>query len=315
MADQGTSVASGAEQGAAAGSVAGPYGALAGGAAGAIAGLIGSGQGESTIDLSALYSTIQNAGQYQQQIINSLPAEIQANLKQYAATQDAAGSTYQSNIQGQGANYLAQVQGLYGPNSDAATAANAANKAQIYSTVPGSENAIRQAMAATGGLSRGNAGAAIAAPVMAAAQQYGQSAANTTATQTAAGQGATAQALATVNSMDATAFQNLFGMSKDQATTILNTGNATLQNQLAQLITQSTNQTNQMLGVEGTQAQNGYQNALQQAGNQNAIYTGLANAGINGLAGWSSTPSTSTGMDTTSPAYMANAAANNPNNN
>jgi hypothetical protein len=285
MADTNAVLKSGAS-GAAAGSAAGPYGALIGGAAGVAAGLIGSGQGEKTIDLAALYNTIQNAWQYQQQIINSLPTQVQANLKQSAASLNTAGAAYQQGMQAQGQSYLDATKGLYGPDSAAATAENAANKEQIYSTVPGSQNAIRAAMAATGGLSRGNAGAALAQPYVDAASQYSKAAAGVNAQQTQAGQQATQQALQVVNTMDTTVFQQMFGMSKEQAQTILTSGNEALQKQLSDLLVQSTNQTNQTLSVQGIQAQNGYQNALQQAGNQNAVYTGLADMGINAASGW-----------------------------
>jgi len=252
---------------------------------GIVAGLVGSGQGEKTIDLSALLDTIKNAGQYQQTIINALPPEIQQNLAQYAAQMQGAGTTYQGNVTNQGADYLQQIQGLYGPNSPAATAQKTANTTSAYANVPGTQMAIRNAMAATGGLGRGQAGVALAQPYVQAAQTSGQANMNVNAQQTMAGQQATQQALTTINSMDANMFQQLFGMTQAQATQILQTGNGALQQQLSALINQSNNQTTQMLDIEGTQAQNAYQNALQQAGNQNAIWTGLANGGVNALQG------------------------------
>jgi hypothetical protein len=253
---------------------------------GIIAGLVGSGQGENNYDLSALYSTIQNAGQYQQQIINALPAQIQQNLATYAQSQGAAGQKFAQQIQGQGANYLQSVNGLYGPNSAAAQAQKAANTQNIYSTVPGTSMAVRNALAATGGLQRGQAGTALAQVPLAAAAQAGQANANVNAQQTQAGQQATQQALATVNSMDAGMFQQLFGMSQQQAATILQTGNQALQNQLAQLINQSQTQTNQTLGLQGVQAQQGLANADQQQGYQNAIWNGLGNLGVQGLTSY-----------------------------
>src|SRR4029077_19544304 len=197
---------------------------------------------------------------------------------------------YKGQVQGQGADYLSKVQGLYGPESPAAQAANIANRQQIYSTVPGTQNAIRNALAATGGLERGNAGIALAQPYINAAQQYGQAAAGTTATQTAAAQGATQQALQTVNTMDTNMLQQLFGMSKEQATQILQTGNQALKDQLAQLINQSQGETNQTLGVQGIQAQNAYQNALQQQANQGAVWNGLGNLAVEGAAMYAGGP-------------------------
>jgi hypothetical protein len=256
-----------------------------GGLGGIAAGLIGSAQGEKSIDLNQLLNTIAQAGQYQKSIINALPPQIMQRLQQYAQSLQGAGQQYQGNIENQLQKYQTSVSDIYGPNSEAAIAANAANLRNIYSQVPGTENAIRNALAATGGLQRGNAGVALAQPYVQAANQYGQTAAGVTAQQTAAQQQAKQQALNVVNQMEAGVFQNLFGMSKEQATTILNTGNAALQNQLAELITQSQRQTEETLGVQGIQAQNAYQNALQQQGYQSAIFNGLADVGIGAATG------------------------------
>lgn len=286
-----------------------------GGLSGVIAGLVGSGQGEKTIDMGALLQTIQGAGQYQQSIINALPAEIQQQLQAYSASLNKAGSTYQQGIQQTGQNLENSVAGVYGPNSPAAMAEKKADTQSIYSTVPGTQNAVRNALAATGGLQRGQAGAALAAPYTAAAAQNSQAAAGVNASQAASGQQATIQALNTVNSMDANMFQQMFGMSQAQAQQILSTGNDALKTQLTQLINQSNNQTNQTLGVEGIEAQNGYQNALQQQANQGAIYNGLGNMAANGaesyftggagnifgaLGGSSGSPDLSTVMGSTS---------------
>lgn len=310
-------IANSGEQGAAAGSVAGPWGAVAGGAAGVLSGLIGSGQGEKEIDMAALLQTINSSGQYQQQLINSLPAEIQANLRQYAASQGQALGTLQGQVGAQGAAYTKGLTSIYGPNSDAANAQKSANTQAAYSSVPGTQDAIRNALAATGGLSRGNAGASLAQPYVQAAQNAGQANANVNAQQTQLAQGASAKALDVVNSMDANLFQTQFGMSQQQAQQILSTGNTTLQNQLAQLIMQNQNQTNQTLGVQGIQAQNGYQNALQQQGYQNAIYNGLGNTAINlGTNYMNSAGSTSSGLpasaDVSSPNYQMNMYQNAP---
>jgi hypothetical protein len=256
-----------------------------GGLGGIAAGLIGSAQGEKSIDLSQLLNTIAQAGQYQKSIINALPPQIMQRLQQYAQSLQGVGQQYQGNIENQLQKYQTGISGIYGPNSEAAIAANAANLRNIYSQVPGTENAVRNALAATGGLQRGNAGVALAQPYVQAANQYGQAAAGVTAQQTAAQQQAKERALGIVNSMEAGVFQQLFGMSKEQAATILQTGNTALQNQLSQLLLQSQQQTQETLGIQGIQAQNAYQNALQQQGYQSAIYNGLADVGIGAATG------------------------------
>ncbi len=291
-----------------------------GGLGGIITGLLS--KGGPSIDLSALYQTIQGAGQYQKQIINALPAEIRQNLETYAKSQNAAGDAYKTGVTGTGADYLQKVAGLYGPNSEAAQAQNTANRQQIYSTVPGTQNAIRNALAATGGLGRGNAATALASPYINAAQQYGQASADVNAKQTQMGQQATQQALATVASMDDAMFTNLFGMSKEQAQQILTSGNQALQTQLSQLINQSNTETNQMLGVQGLAANNKYQNDVADTAKYNSMIGNGVNLGLQGLSmlmpgggassifgGMSGLPA---GADVSSSAYMDNAAANSP---
>jgi hypothetical protein len=99
-----------------------------GGISGIISGLVGSGQGENTIDMSALLATIQNAGQYQQQIINALPAQIQQNLQTYAASQGKSLGTLQGQVGAQTQAYSQGMNSIYGPNSDAANAEKLADK-------------------------------------------------------------------------------------------------------------------------------------------------------------------------------------------
>jgi hypothetical protein len=281
MASQDSNVASGATQGAAAGSVAGPYGSLIGAAGGALAGLLA--PTPPTVDISQLLSTINNAGQYQQGLINSLPTNLQALIAPYVQGMTSAGTTLQNQTQQQGQDYLDKVTQLYGPNSPAAQAAMAAFKQQAYSTLPGTLNATKANLAATGGLGRGAAAKGIEAAIQAPATAVSQNAANVTATQTAASQQAQQQALATINQYDNATFQQLFGMSKDMATTIMNSGRQDLQNQLTQLLTQSNNQTNQLLGVEGIAANNGYQNAVTNNAQTANNTANLINLGLQGV--------------------------------
>lgn len=290
---------------------------IASSGAGIIGGLIGSGQKLPTVDMSALLATIQGAGQYQQQIINALPAEVQQQLQQYMQQNQAAGAAYQTGVTNTGNDLLAKTAALYGPNSDAANAEKLANKTDIYSTVPGTQDAVRGALAASGGLSRGHAGTALAQPYLQAAGDYSKSAMATNATQTKAAQGATQQALSTVASMNDQMFTQLFGMSKAQAQQILTSGTQALQTQLADLINQSNNQTSQMLSVEGIQANNGYQNAVERNNQQGQIWNGVAGLGLQGIqAGFSALGPGATGLpvgsDVSSPNYVRNANATAP---
>jgi len=248
-----------------------------------ISGLIGGGQSLPTVDIAPLLSTISNSGTYQKQLINGLPDNVQKLLAQYMNSNNAAGGAYQSGITGVGNDLMSKISSLYGPNSDAANAQKTADKTAIYSTVPGTQDAIRNAMAATGGLGRGNAGVALAQPYVNAAQQNGQAAAGVDAQQTKAGQDASASAMKTVASMDDSMFTNLFGMSKAQATQILSSGNMALTTQLADLINQNSQQTSATLGAQGVAANNAYQNAVTRNAQQNQVWNGVADLGLSGI--------------------------------
>lgn len=312
-----TSMGQNAAAGAAAGSAAGPYGAAIGAGAGVIGGLIGSGQDLPTIDIGALLATIQSAGQYQQQIINSLPLAVQQQLQEYVKNNAAAGADYKAGVTGAGNDLLAKTSALYGPNSDAAVAEKLANKTDIYSTLPGTQEAIKSALASSGGLSRGHAGTAIAAPAIQAATDYSKSAMATNAAQTKAGQGATQQALQTVASMNDQMFTQLFGMSKAQAQQILTSGTQALQLQLTELINSSNSMTQATLGAEGLAANNGYQNAVTRNAQQDQIWNGLTGLGLQGIqaglgalgTGGNGLPA---GSDVTSSGYVRNVNDNAP---
>lgn len=247
-----------------------------------VSGLIANGNSLPTVNIRPLLDTINNAGTYQRQIINDMPSAVRKQLMEYAASMGEGGAQYQGAIQALSQGLQDKAGQIYGPNSEAAKAAMLASKKEIYSTLPGTQNAIRNALAATGGLSRGNAGAALAQPYMQAAQQYGQAATNIAADQASKGQAIQQQALMTATQMDAAMFQNMFGMSKEQATQILTSGNAALSEQLAALIAQSNNQTNQTLSAQGIAVNNGYQNAVTRNAQQNAIWSGLSNMAIDG---------------------------------
>ena len=311
MADStGSNVVSGAEQGAAAGSVAGPYGSLIGGIGGALGGLINSGRDLPTVDIGQLLNTINSAGQYQQGLINSLPANLQALIAPYVTSMNQAGQTLQTNVGNSGQDYLNKVSALYGPNSPAAQAAMAAFKQNAYATLPGTLNATKANLAATGGLGRGAASKAIAQAIQAPATAVSQNAANVTASQLSQQQQATQQALASINSMNDQVFQAQFGMSKDMATNILQTGRQDMKDQLAQLINQSNNQTNQLLGVEGIAANNGYQNAVTRNDQLANNTSNLINLGLQGVgAGYGALASGPGGFgnpNTSNPNYQLN---------
>jgi hypothetical protein len=260
---------------------------IADGLTGVIRGALNQG-GVPTPDLTALFQTIDNAGENQRQLINNLPAEVQKQYADYKAANAAAGTALQTGTTALGQNLMAQTEANYDPNAPAVTAAEDAAKTAIYANIPGQQNAIRQALAATGGFDRGTAGKQLAAPVLQAGQQYGQKVADITASQLQQKQQATQQAINTINSMDNNVLQQQFGMSKDQALTLLNSNRQDLKDQMTELVNQSVTQTNQKLGVQSAQINNQYQADVAAKAQSDAMNNAWANVGsgvVSSMAG------------------------------
>jgi len=279
MADQ--VVQNGAQGAAAGGAVGGPWGAVIGGAGGVLAGLLNGDRSQPTPDLAALFNTIAKAGQNEQQLIKQLPVDLQPLYAQYKASLGTAGTTLQGATTGIGQNLLTNTQNLYGPNSPAVQATLAALRTQDYSTLPGTINALKANLAGSGGLNRGAAARAITNATIAPALQFGQQAANVTGSQLTAQQQNVQAALNKIAAMDDATANSIFGMSKDQATQILQSGRQDLQNQLAELINQSRTQTGQTLALQGIGSNAAYENAVAQNANQAAVVNGLVGTGAN----------------------------------
>jgi hypothetical protein len=237
-------------------------------------------------DLSGVFKEIDASGANQRELINALPAELKKQYDAYTASNAAAGTALQTGMSSVGEKLKAETAALYGPDAPAVRAAMDASKTAIYADLPGQQAAIRQALAATGGFDRGTAGKQLAAPVLQAGQQYGQQIANITAQQLAAKQNATKNAIDTVARMDENTLTQLFGMSRDQATAILNGNRQDLKDQMTDLVNQSTQQTNQKLGAMGANLSNQYQQKVAEAAQSNAQTNAWIGLGSNLLGGW-----------------------------
>jgi hypothetical protein len=257
------------------------------------AGLIGSGLGSllgglfgstpSAPDYSGLIQQAQNNYQQQAQLAQGLPGQIAALFPAYQQGQNAAGTAYQ-NAMNQAQNQLVQnTSQLYNPNGPAVQAAEAANQQQAYSNVNSSQNAVRQALAATGGFQRGNAGVQLAQPVLQAANTAALGGQQIQAQNLARGQGAMQNALQTVAQMSDQQAQQIFGMSANQAATILQYGTQAQQQSLADLLQAGSNENSQILGAMNAQNQANYSQSAAQAQLQNQMLAGLGNLG-GGLA-------------------------------
>lgn len=254
---------------------------------GVISGLLNQG-GISAPDLSVLFNTIRGAGANQRQLIDALPASLKPLYDQYVASTNAAGTNLTSGVSNVGTALQTGTAANFSP--DVAKAAEDAAKTAIFANVPGQQDAIREALAATGGLQRGTASAQLAAPVIQAGRLVGQNIANVTAQQLQAKQAATQQALTQIASMSDAALTSLFGMNREQATAILQGNRQDLKDQLTSLINQSNNETNQLLGVQGANITNQYNQAVADKAQRDALNNAIVGAGVSGVSALSSNP-------------------------
>ena len=232
-----------------------------------------------------MFREIDQAGTDQRQLINALPADLQKQYEAYKASNAAAGETLKTDTAALGDKLRAETSALYDPNAPAVRAAIDAMKTQTFADVPGQQAAIREALAATGGFDRGTASQQLAAPVIQAAGKVGQGIQNITAQQLQQKQQAELSAINTITSMDNNVIQQLFGMSKEQALTIMNSNRQDLKDQMSALVSQSVNQSNQKLGAMGANLTNQYMADVGKAAQTNALTGGLVNVGVQGVQG------------------------------
>lgn len=245
---------------------------------GVVSGILNKG-GVSAPDLSAIFNTIQNAGANQRQLINALPAELRPLYDQYVASNTATGQALQTGTTGIGNTLEANTAANYGP--EVAKAAEDAAKTAIYANLPGQQNAIRQALASSGGFDRGTASKQLAAPVLQAGQAVAQNVANVEAQQLQAKQSATQNAINTVARMNEDVLNSLFGMSKEQATAILQGNRQDLKDQLTALVNQSQGEAAQIAGAQGADITNKYNQAVAEKAQKDALNNAWVNLGTN----------------------------------
>lgn len=244
---------------------------------GVVSGVLNQG-GVNAPDLTALFNTIKNAGANQRDLINQLPENLKPLYDKYIASTTGASDALKTGTAGITSALTTQTADIY--NGDAAKKAEDAAKTAIYANVPGQQDAIRQALAASGGFDRGTAGKQLAAPVIQAGQAVAQNVLNTESQQLQAKQTATQNAVNSVARMNEDVLQSQFGMSKEQALQILNGNRADLKEQLTSLINQSNNETGQMLGVQGADINNKYNKDVADKAQKDAFNNALVNVGV-----------------------------------
>lgn len=282
-----------------------------------VSGLINSGRSLPTIDLSAIFATIDQAGQQRSELIKQLPAQLQQEYQKYHESLASSGADLESRTKQIGQDLLENTQSLYGPDSPAVQATLNALKTKTYSTLPGTVNSLKANLAATGGLGRGGASRAITQAVLAPAATFAQGSQDILANQLQTQQQAVQAAYNKIAGLDDATAQSLFGMTTTEAANILQFGRQDLQNQLADLINNINTVSQQKLSAQGIQANNAYQNAVTRNSQQNALTNDIVGT-VAGLGESAFAPGAGAGAglpagaDVSSMSYMRNALANAP---
>lgn len=148
-------------------------------------------------------------------------------------------------------------------------------KQNIFGAIPEAQNAAREALAASGGLSRGVSAESLAKIPIQAAQQFGEGATtlNTQALQ------AKQQAVGQLYSEESAQIAEQLGIDRDTYNTILNSGDQALITQVGQLIDSQRNQTGLTTGALAAQQNGQFAAATGAAANQNAIFNSLTQLG------------------------------------
>lgn len=249
---------------------------------GVVSGILNKG-GVSAPDLTALFQTIKAAGTKERALINELPGNLQAEYQKWKDANASNLGELKTGTEAVENKYLQGLEGIYDPNAPAVKAAMDAAKTAIYADLPGQQDAIREALAATGGLDRGTASKQLAAPVIQAAAKYGQAVQNVTAQQLQQKQAAQEKAVNTLLNMDNNVVQQTFGMNKEQALAIMNGTRDDLKNQMTDLVNQSTRETQQTLGVQSADVQNKYNAAVANKAQKDALNNAWVNLGVSGF--------------------------------
>lgn len=249
---------------------------IAGGAlaAGGLAGSIFGKKSIPSYDISGITNAINQGANQERGYLGQITPGVQANQAAFKTGITGAEDTATAAQKAAGQSYLSQLDPI-----TSRILANQTNtlKQNIFGQIPEATQAAREALAASGGLSRGVSAESLARIPIQAAQQFGQGA---TALNTQSLQ-AKQQAVGQLFSEESAQIAEKLGIDRDTYNTILNSGDQALMAQLSGLIDTTRNQTNQLVGAETFKQTGNFASGAQDAANQNAIWQSLSGLGGN----------------------------------
>lgn len=225
-----------------------------------------------SVNYQPLIDQINASKQKQTDIASALPGQIQQNSNTYTAGINNALTNYQNSANTTAKNFLSSI----GSATDSQGKQLSDVLAQrVLSTTPQQQQALREGLAATGGLQRGAANKAFTDLATTQAQQIGQGQEAIVAQQNQA----RINALNTVQNMDESVIQNTLGVTKDQLLQVYNSGNQALINEANQLLGIEQTANNDLLGVTAGQINANLAQQQQNNAQQQALYNALLNSG------------------------------------
>ena len=234
-------------------------------------------------DLTPLFEMIAQSGAAQRDIINKLPDELKPLWDDYQKSNASASENLKTGTAGIGQDLMERTAANFG--DDVVEGQINLLKKQTFKDLPEQQKAIREALAASGGLARGTTGTQLSKSVIDAYGRLSEGSADIRNQNLIRKQAATQQAIQTVASMDNQTVQNIFNLDKDQALQILTGSREDVKDQFTNLINQSQAELNAKLGVAGANIQNQFYASEANRASSNAQTGNIIDAITGGVAG------------------------------
>lgn len=246
----------------------------AGLAAGGLAGSIFGRKKIPSYDVSQIENLIRTGGQEQREQIGRLRGETNTLTGQFGADVDKAQAANKTAREAERSRYLSEVDPI---SSRLLQSQTDQLKRTTFGAIPETTQAVREALAASGGLNRGVSAESLAKVPLTAAQQFAEGSAGLQQTALKNQQ----DVLANLHSEESQAIAKDLGIDEDTYRTILNTGNEALINELNGLVDESKRRTEGLVNAEQFRQSGNVASAAADEANRQAIYGSLTNLGGN----------------------------------
>ena len=249
-----------------------PIGIGAGLAAGGLAGSIFGRKKRPSFDVTRINQLIEQGGEEQRRAIGTLRPETDKQLGQFRTDTEAA----QARATGaQEASRNRLLQDLDPVTSRLLQSQTDQLKRTTFGQIPEAQRAVREALAASGGLDRGVAAEELARVPIEAARQFGEGAASLQQESLRT----TQDALQNLQSQESQLIAKNLGIDQDTYNTILSTGNQALINELNALIDESKRRTEGLIGAEQFRQSGNVAAAAADNADRQALFSSLTNLG------------------------------------